>query len=371
MRNKFIYSIIFLMGATLVGCTPSSTSSEVETHTIVDYKNRTVEVKKDVERVVISFNIEEYLAIGGDSAESKIVGWSHGYWEGRREDALEAYSSVYSDITSIDDIGYNNSISVEKIISLNPDVVLMSASVNYSYMEDKLSTLEKAGIPVVFFDYHVDTKESIRKSNLILGQVLNQESRAEEISDFYDAKVDQVFTKTADIAEEDKPNVYMEFSKGKDTYGNTWSKKMWGSLIEQCGGNNIAYDIADTNSVDMAKEAIIANNPDVIIFTGAVQTGLEGNIELGYNTSETKAREALSTYLSRTEWADVNAVKNNKLSAVYHDLSRHVFDFAGVEFLAKQIQPTLFADLDPMADLQEFFTKYMPVQANGCFMVTL
>jgi ABC-type Fe3+-hydroxamate transport system substrate-binding protein len=191
----------------------------------------------------------------------------------------------------VDDIGYNDTISVEKIISLQPDVVLMSASVNYSYMEDKLPLLDAANIPVVFFDYHVDTKESIRKSNEILGKVLHQEERAKEISDFYDAKVDAVFDAVKDIKEEDRPNVYMEFSKGKDEYGNTWSKKMWGSLIGQCGGKNVAYDVSDANSVDLAKEAIIANNPDVIIFTGALQNGLTGNIVLGYNQDEEKAKE--------------------------------------------------------------------------------
>ncbi len=371
MTMKKKATLLLLTSLLLMPSCGLDDSSKVQRVAIEDFKGREVYLKQNIERVCISFNLEEYMAIGGNSAMDKIVGWSHKYWVDRREDALSAYSAIYPDLLKVDDIGYNDTISVEKIISLNPDVVLMSASVNYSYMEDKLSLLEAANIPVVFFDYHIDTKESIRKSNSILGQVLGQEERAEEISDFYDRKVDAVFNLTKDIKQEDRPNVYMEFSKGKDEYGNTWSKKMWGSLIGQCGGRNVAYDVSDANSVELAKEAIIANDPDVIIFTGALQKNLTNNIALGYHQEEKKAKEMLATYLQREEWQSVKAVKEERLSAIYHDLSRHVFDFAGVEFLAKQIQPELFTTLDPYQDLQEFFEKFMPLSLEGCFMVTL
>lgn len=357
--------LLFSCNSTISG------SASTETQTITDCKNRTVEVKKDISKVCITFNLEEYFAIGGDEAVGKIVGWSHSYLKGRRNDAYEAYTTAYPSLPEKTDIGYSSNINIETIISLEPDVVLASSSADYSYFESKLSILEKADISVVFFDYHTDTIESVRKSNEILGKVLNKEERAKEISDYYESKVSPIFSKAKDIKDEDKPNVYMEFSKGKNTYGNTWSKKMWGSLIQQVGGKNIAYDISDASSVDMAKEAIIKYNPDIIILTGALQTGLVDNVVLGYNQDEAKAKKNLESYLERSEWQSVNAVINRNLSAVYHDLSRHIFDFAGVEFLAKKIQPTIFADLDPMKDLKEFFSLYMPFELQGCFMVEL
>lgn len=369
--NKIL--LVVLSSVSLFSCSSNSkdSNSNYETQTIIDSKDRSVEVKKNISKVCITFNLEEYFAIGGESSVDKIVGWSHSYWYGRRNDAYEAYTNVYPSLKETTDVGYGSNINVETIISLNPDVVFASASADYTYFEAKLSLLEKANIPVVFIDYHTDTLETIKKSNQILGKVLNQEQRAEEISTYYESKVSPIFEKAKTVKDEDKPNVYMEFSKGKDTYGNTWSKKMWGSLIQQVGGNNIAYDISDANSVDMAKEAIIKYNPDVIILTGVLQSGLTDNVVLGYNQDEEKAKINLAKYLTRNEWKEVNAVKNNNLSAVYHDLSRHVFDFAGVEFLAKQIQPTLFADVDPMKDLKEFFSLYMPFELEGCFMVEL
>ena len=373
-RKIFVLFVLFLslLATSCSGPTYESTSS-TETHIVTDFKDRKVTLKKDIKRVCITFNIEEYLAIAGSSAMDKIVGWSHSYWVGRREDALSVYTKAFPQLMDKEDIGYggNSTLNFEKMIDLNPDVILMSASVDYSSASEKLPLFDAASIPVVFFDYHVDTKESNRKSNMIIGSVMQEEQRALSISDFYDSKVDYIINTIDNAVDLKKPNVYMEFSKGKDVYGNTWSKKMWGSLIGKCGGNNIAYNLSDANSVDMAKEAIIANNPDVIILTGALQTGLNGNVVLGYNQDIVKAKEMLSTYLSRTEWADIPAVKNQNMYALYHDFSRHVFDFVGVEYLAKCIHPELFRDLNPENDLKEFFAKYMPIEAKGAFMVGL
>lgn len=370
MFNKKLFATTLSI-LTLFSCSSNSTSKIEETKTITDIKGRDVEIKKDISRVCITFNLEEYFAIGGNGSVDKIVGWSYSYFKGRREDAYSAYTQTYPSLLNKTDIGYSSNINIETIISLNPDIILASSTADYAYFESKLSLLEKADIPIVFFDYHIDTIDSMNKSNEILGEVLNQQKRASEISSYYENKVSTIFEKAKTIKDENKPNVYMEFSKGKDTYGNTWSKKMWGSLIQQVGGKNIAYDISDASSVDMAKEAIIKYDPDIIILTGVLQSGLTDNVVLGYHQDEEKAKKNLESYLDRKEWKEVKAVKNRNLSAVYHDLSRHIFDFAGVEFLAKKIQPEMFSNLDPLKDLKEFFSLYMPFELSGCFMIEL
>lgn len=369
MKHKTLFLLPLLL---LTSCNQTSISKpQEEMMTIIDMKERTVELKKDIERICITFNIEEYLAIGGKGSEDKIVGFSHSYWKGRRNDAYDAYLSSLPSLKDKTDIGYAATLNVETIINTRPDVVLASKAADYTYLENNLGLLEKAKIPVVFFDYHTDTKETIRKSNEILGKILHQEKRAEEISDYYDSKVTPIFEKAKTIKSEERPSVYMEFSKGKGVYGNTWSNKMWGSLIEQVGGNNIAKDISDANSVDMAKEAIIAKNPDLIVLSGCLQSGLSGNVILGYNQKEEIAKKNLESYLTREEWKTLPAVRNRNLKAVYHDLSRHVFDFAGVMFLAKACQPEIFKDLDPLTDLKDFFKTYMPFELQGTFMVEL
>ena len=57
-----------------------------DTIEVTDMKGRTVTLPRDVERVVVTFNMEEYFAVSGETGIDKLVGWSHKYWEGRRQD---------------------------------------------------------------------------------------------------------------------------------------------------------------------------------------------------------------------------------------------------------------------------------------------
>ena len=211
--------------------------AEGTTIEVTDMRGRTVLIPADVQRVVVTFNLEEYFAVAGEAGIDKLAGYSHAYWEGRREDAWEAFTAKYPQLREIADVGYNDGINVETIISLAPDVVIMSAPVNYTFIESSLDNLSAAGIAVVFIDYHTQTVETHGESTRIIGKVMGQEARAEEIASFYADQMALIAERLSTLPENaEKPKVYMEFSRGVGTYGNTWSERMWGALIRECGG---------------------------------------------------------------------------------------------------------------------------------------
>ena len=338
---------------------------------VTDLKDRTVTVPTNVERVVVTFNMEEYLAVAGEDGVKKLVGWSHKYWQGRRDDAFTAYTTALPELLNIPDVGYNGDISVEAIISLQPDVVLASATgANYNALEPAFELLHEAGIEVVFFNFHAQTIEKHQQSVELIGKIMGQEERAKELGQFYADQMNVVYSRLEGLADEDRPSVYMEFSRGPSIVGNSWSEQMWGALIRECGGVNIAAGMEGA-SVDIPAEQVLAANPDFIILACSPQTDVSDNVVLGYGTDEALAREHLEAYKARDGWADLNAVKNNNMGGIYHDLSRHIFDFAGAQFLAKQLHPELFQDIDPEANLAEFFTKYMPVTLDGVWIFSL
>lgn len=369
MKRKILTVLLALtLAISALGCA----AAEADAITVTDVLGREVTVKKDVQRVVITFNIEEYLAVTGAEGVDKIAGFSHGYWQGRREDAWATYTTAFPQLLDTPDVGYNDDINVEAILALNPDVVLMSAPVNYTFMETQLDKFDAAGVPVAFFDFHSQTLEMHRASMVLIGQIMGNEARATEIADDYDAQMNLVYDRIATLGEDaEKPSVYMEFSLGPNTYGNSWSNKMWGALIGQCGGTNIAAGLGEGNQVDVAPEQVIAADPEIIIFTASPRTDVSDNVVLGYGADADAARAALESYASRTGWSSLSAIQNGKLSAVYHDLSRHIFDFAGTQFIAKQIHPELFEDVDPVANLENFFEKYMPVELDGVWLISL
>ena len=338
---------------------------------VTDMKGRTVTLPADVQRVVVTFNMEEYFAVAGDTGIDKLVGWSHKYWEGRRQDAYDAFTAVYPQLAEIPDVGYNGDISIEAIISLQPDVVLASSTgANYNALEPAFDNLRAAGIECVFFDFHAQTVEKHCQSVKLLGTILGQEERADEIAAFYTEQMAVVTDRLVDLPDEARPRVYMEFSMGPGQFGNTWSEQMWGALIRTCGGTNIAAGMEGA-SVEIAPEQVISADPEVIIFACSPREDVTDNVVLGYGADEALAREHLAAYASREGWTDLDAVKNENMGALYHDLSRHIFDFAGAQFLAKMIQPEIFADLDPEANLAEFFDRFMPVDLDGVWTLSL
>ena len=174
-------------GGTAADSTVSTTASAGETNSgtieVTDLKGRTVTLPANIERVVVTFNLEEYLAVTGEAGVDKLVGWSHKYWKGRRDDAYNAYTKALPAMESIPDVGYNGDISIEAIISLQPDVVLASATgANYNALEPAFDLLHQAGIEVVFFNFHKQTIETHQQSIQLIGKVMGQEERAAELA---------------------------------------------------------------------------------------------------------------------------------------------------------------------------------------------
>lgn len=362
-------------GGTATDSTVSTTASAGETNSgtveVTDLKGRTVTLPANIERVVVTFNLEEYLAVTGEAGVDKLVGWSHKYWKGRRDDAYNAYTKALPALESIPDVGYNGDISIEAIISLQPDVVLASATgANYNALEPAFDLLHQAGIEVVFFNFHKQTIETHQQSIQLMGKVMGQEERAAELALLYEEQMNLVYDRLKDLADEDRPSVYMEFSRGPSVIGNSWSEQMWGAQIRECGGVNIAAG-QEGASVDVPAEQVLAANPDFIIMSGCLQSDDTDNVVMGYGADRELAREHLEAYKSRDGWSSLNAVKNNNMGAIYHDLSRHIFDFAGAQFLAKTLHPDLFADIDPEANLAKFFSDYMPVELDGVWTLLL
>ena len=362
-------------GGTAADSTVSTTASAGETNSgtieVTDLKGRTVTLPANIERVVVTFNLEEYLAVTGEAGVDKLVGWSHKYWKGRRDDAYNAYTKALPALESIPDVGYNGDISIEAIISLQPDVVLASATgANYNALEPAFDLLHQAGIEVVFFNFHKQTIETHQQSIQLIGKVMGQEERAAELARLYEEQMNLVYDRLKDLADEDRPSVYMEFSRGPSVIGNSWSEQMWGAQIRECGGVNIAAG-QEGASVDVPAEQVLAANPDFIIMSGCLQSDDTDNVVMGYGSDRELAREHLEAYKSRDGWSSLNAVKNNNMGAIYHDLSRHIFDFAGAQFLAKTLHPDLFADIDPEANLAKFFSDYMPVELDGVWTLLL
>jgi len=267
---------------------------------LVDDYGRTVELDKIPERIVSTAPTptELLFAVG---AGPLVVG-------------VDNYSDYPEDALSLPKVG-SYELSVEVIVSLEPDLIVSSDLVPLSQLE----LLEDQGIPYVILATR--TMDDIMRDIRLVGILTGHVTEAEALVQSLEERVSAVTAKTQ-AADLEKPKVYLEYfpywTFGPGSFGN--------DLIELAGGINIGQNTTSEYPM-VTSEFVIAENPDVIIYT------------VGYMT-ETTAEEIAS----RPGWDDLSAVQGDEIYSLDDNLiSRYgprIVD--GLEELAQILHPDLF-----------------------------
>ncbi|EIB20859.1 MULTISPECIES: ABC transporter substrate-binding protein [Campylobacter] len=336
---------------------------------IKDVLGREVKVNLPAKRIIIAFYFPDFLAVGGKNAFDNVVAISKDSWANYMPQNYELFSSIIPKIKTLDDIGdpQFGTFSAEKVIALKPDLLIL-ADWQYDMIKDNLSLIEKVGIPIVVISYNKETLEQHRLSTQILGQLLNQKQRANEIIDFYESKIKYIQEKIAK-ANLPKPKIYIELgNKGPKENSFTFGNDMWGSLANLVGGENIAQNLVQKWGV-ISAEQVLASKPDVIVISGR-ENELNKNKEamvMGIGIDEKEALKRLEGFKQREGYTALPAIQNHRLYGFYNHLTRTLSDVAGAEFLAKALYPDLFKDLNPNQTYKEFHEKFMPAVPKGTF----
>jgi iron complex transport system substrate-binding protein len=344
------------------------------TMTVTDLAGREVTVPTRVERVVLghSLYIQEFAAIDGEDFTEKIVGWGSEL-ETKDFDTYCQYLQVYPEIADIPIIGSmsRNSFDTETVVSLNPDVVIMPL-MRYEASKGNIQALEKAGISVLIVDFWKAPLDNTQESILLLGKVLGKEERAENISEFYGEQMDLVYStlNTIDTENSTSRKVYVEYGAfGPSQYGMTFDNSNWGPMITTLGATNIAAGVASMSAID--PEYLLFQNPDLIIIAGQYWPENPDSMGLGYSTSFEDSREDLQGFCTRSGWDKLIAVENYNVHGIHHGISYHIYNFVGMQALAKWIYPEEFANMDPEANLKEFHERYLPINYTGTWVVDI
>ncbi|MHB9292296.1 iron complex transport system substrate-binding protein [Hollandina sp. SP2] len=309
---------------------------------------------------LLGMNVGDYLSSWDDDLQN----YRYDMWEEYRSKipALEQ-------IPVVSGIDYSD-INMEKLIQSKPDVVIWTLAVRDQAESIAEPVLAAAGIPIIYIDYHAETIENHTKSTRLLGQLFGKEERAEEIIKFYIDNMNMLTNRLTKVST--KPVVYMEITMtGPESYGNTYANDyMWGAMVVKAGGTNMAEGIVK-NAAPVNAELVFAKNPDVIILTGSYWSNSPASVRMGYLANEAETQQLIRTYLSRPGWPQLDAIRNNRLFAIHQGLARQMYDVVSLAFLAKCIHPELFADVDPMGILQEYYDRFLPYDLYGVWMTQL
>ena len=224
--------------------------------TLRDSLDRTVTLNMPIERIASSSMPQDIRTICALGAADKIVGVPDAI-TGDKRDNYPVLTMAYPEILELPIAGspYYGGPNLEVIASLEPDLVLISYA-------DADAVQEAVGVPTIATpgaDYEALALKGFKWLKT-MGYVLNEQERAEELSSYFNDKLDEVRDVTSDIPE---PKVYLAFWNEL-----TYTPAFYGP-VEVAGGKSVAEEGTpgpyDPMMWRVSKEQIIAWNPDIII----------------------------------------------------------------------------------------------------------
>ncbi|MEW6326444.1 MAG: ABC transporter substrate-binding protein [Thermodesulfobacteriota bacterium] len=376
-----IVLVTALIAMLVGGCDTEDKMPSPNRITVTDMAGRQVSVNVPVKKVVLCFDrhLPTFAAVAGEGFLEKIAGWGKITPMSDQNIYKEYKQKNPGIVEAIPDVGSHakGTFSVEKVISLKPDVVIFPLWMlidKYEGIAEDIARMEQAGIPTVIVDYWKKPFENTIPSTLLLGALLGKEKRAQEIADFYQKRVDEVVSRLQKI-KKPKPKGYLEgISKRSSQYGWTCGYAGWGVIVAKAGGINIAEDIIKERGA-IAPEYLLKINPDFIIISsfGGSWCETHSSMKSGiHETPESSMRLFLKAVTERPGWNTLNAVKNGRVYGIFDSsylIYNNIYTFAVIQTVAKWLHPDEFKNLDPETDLREFDKKFQPMGYSGIWMI--
>ena len=154
----------------------------------IDVAGRTVRLATPAKRVVISSThyFEALGVLDNDNPARRVVGVAAG--PGGDAWYLEQIHKTWPETKSIATFGGRGaeSVSAEKIISLQPDLAILGLSDHGPSTDatEFVTQLNKAGIQVAFIDFRMNPLENTEPSILLLGELLGRPEQAAAFVNF-------------------------------------------------------------------------------------------------------------------------------------------------------------------------------------------
>jgi iron complex transport system substrate-binding protein len=292
-RRYFLFIGVMAILLCAVGSVPVAAGA------VVDEAGRTVTVPPCPRRIVsLAPNITETLfALGLDD---RIVG-------------VSTFSDYPEAARKKSKVGSYINLSLEKIVSLNPDLVIGTADGN---KKETVLQLERLGFPV--YVINPLTFDDIFETIMHIGQVAGRAAAAKKLVAALKERVNTIVSATKG---RERPRVF--FQIGVDPMVTVGKNTIHNRLIDLAGGVNVTGDIA-TPYPRLSMEQVVFARPDIIIVTSMKR---DADFEIVRNRWK--------------KWRHIPAVKNGRIHIIDSDLTDHssprIVD--GLEELVRVIHP--------------------------------
>ena len=337
---------------TLTACGPNSaasgsasaaSSSAAVTKTVVDAYGRSVEVPKDAKTAATVGSGARFVVYAG--AQDKLIAVT----EMETTPAMNrpyaiAYKDLFANLPSTSNGNHllETNVNEEQLMDLNPDVIISSRSA------EECDALQKdTGIPVIGITYQNQLfTDNVYNSITCVGEALGTEDHANEVVDKLKEWDADLKARTADIADADKPSVYVGAVNYKGAKSFTGTYANYAPLVE-LNAKNVADETGQKAAVDVDLEQIGNWDPDYMFLNA-------GNMDL-----------MKADYANNQAFFD--GLKAFQQGNLY---TQPFFNFNGTNidtgicdtyFIGATIYPDKFADVDLKSKYSEIYTTLLGV----------
>ncbi len=380
MQPKQLIQGLCLATAAIATPVAFATTAIAETITVTDIAGRSVEVEQNPDHIVLGEGrmIYSLALLDRQDPFARVVGWKDDMIN-YDPDAWRKYEAAFPDAAEIVRLGspYADDWNLESVISLGTEVVFMNLGELLKAQESGIvEKLEEAGIATIFVDFRQDPTANTVASIQLMGRILDRRDAADEFTDFYTAQMSRIYATVEQIPVENRPVVFIERAAGYNPNNccSTFGATNLGRLVDLAGGRNWGSRMFPGFGGNVSLEAVFADDPDVIIGTGA--NWAEANpattaVLFGYDADTVAVQERLAALAARPGWPEMSAVRTGRLHSVYHQFYNSPYHFVAMQAFAKWLHPDLFADLDPDATMHELHERFLPIDYSGVFWATL
>ncbi len=300
--NKIFKLFILSVGLILMSGCNANLSLGLDSNypmTIKDNSGMSVVIDKEPERIVSLSPVTTEIIAAVDGLD-KLVGRT-------------SYCDYPNEVEKIAEIGDLITVNIEKIIELEPDLVIGSAYLDQGVRDQ----LESADITVVTI-YTEDSFEGAYKDIETIGKILSKSKEAEKVITEMKNKVENIKEKVAKA--KTAPSVYFVVGFGAGGEFTATGDTFIHQMIELAGGKNIAYDGLQWS---FSLEKIVERNPELVIYSSVL------------DKNELKVTNGFKD-LDSVKKGDIFAIEANLIERTGPRLAE------GLEELAKLIHPELY-----------------------------
>lgn len=358
--TALLLSVFLLLSLCACANTNADDNTDAEEITVTDMIGREVTVKPGSYKRVVCIGAgalrmytyvgDTALLCGVEDIDNTTLSERPKMFDGVARPYVVAFGDVFSQLPSCGVGGPSaQTAEAEKILACNPDIVISE----YEDVEKEDALQAQLGVPVITLKSGSDGvfDQSFADTMTLLGTIFNETEKAKTLNDFIASERAEIERRTADIADGDKPGVYICGLGNWGTTNHLMTAEKYISLTI-ANAKNVVSGLAapGIQAIEAEKFVSLGADMDIMILDAAAVK----NIKPLYQQDSTM-------FDSCKAWQNGEVYLQMAYNAYY---TNYEMSLINTWYIAKAVYPDAFADIDITAKTNEITKVFLGAELS-------